>query len=105
MWTDGPSLSSDARRCRKSIEGAGACFAATFVSCAIVAASAAFPPAGAFTVGQVTLCSYVAVSTTAVDMLAPRTVDTALAALCASLILVGTFWYDFDAWMAENAHA
>ena len=45
------------RRCRKSIEGVGACFAASFVACAIVAACVpSFPPAAAFTVGQVSRC-------------------------------------------------
>lgn len=96
-------LSGDGKiQWRKSIEGLGACFAATFVACAVVAASRGFPPAGAFTVGQITLCSYVALATTLIDAFAWREVGGALMVLATTAIVVFVWWYEFDAWMAQN---
>jgi dolichol kinase len=85
-------------KCRKSIEGAGACWAASFIACALVAANPHFPPAAAFAVSQVRLCAYVATLATLVDTVSSRTTDAALMVLSAALVVVGCFWYDWDAW-------
>ena len=51
------------------------------------------------------LCFYVASAATLVDMLASRTTDGALMVLTTAAIIVGCYWYDYDYWMAEEAHA
>ena len=68
----------------------------------MLAASPNFPPANAFQVGMVALCGYAATATTLVDALASRNVADALSLLSVAGVLAATFWYDYDAWMAED---
>ena len=61
-------LQSDGRSvCKVSVEAALACWAASFVACALVAAHPRFPPPSAFTSSTLFLCAHTATVSTVAE--------------------------------------